>query len=111
MKKIEWILLFVNCTSIKLIRKKKKKEAEQIIVIPACPDTPLPKSFVDCNHSYSAAASGPGLRPANMLPDAGTLVTMKRSYFNSCLEYLIYSLTLNKPLPPTMQYCILPVKN
>lgn len=91
-------------------KKEKKKAAAQIVVIPARSNTSLHKSFVDCNHSCSAVASGTGLQPANMLPDAGTSVTLERSYFRS-LGDLIYSLTLNRPLPPTMEYCILQIKN
>lgn len=65
-RKILCILLFINYTSIKW--SGGKKEAEQIIVIPACSDTSLHKSFADCNHSCSATASGTGLQSAKCSP-------------------------------------------
>lgn len=80
-------------------------------MIPACSDTPLHKSFVDCNPSCSTAASGLGWQPVNTLPDARTSVTMKRSYFSSCLGDVMYSLTSKSLRPPAMEYCILQIKN
>lgn len=44
-------------------QEKKKKAAAQIVVILACSDIPLHKSFVDCNHSCSVAALGTGFQP------------------------------------------------
>lgn len=51
------------------------------------------------NKLHTYAAPGTVLQPVNMLPDAGTSVTMKRSYFNSCLGGLIESLILSRPPP------------
>ena len=98
-------LFFVNKVD------QEEKEAEWIVAIWACPDTLLYKSSVDCYRSSSAAASGTVLKPVNMLPDAASSVMMKRSYFNSCLGELIYSLTLNRPPPLAVEYCALQMKN
>lgn len=60
MKKIEWILLFVNYTSIKLIRKKKKKRSRTNHCNPSMPRHP--SSQIICGLQSQA---GSGVQPGD----------------------------------------------
>ena len=47
----------------------------------------------------------------HLLPAGVTSIMLERSYFSACLGDLIYCLTLNRPLPPAKEYCILQINN
>ena len=48
---------------------------------------------------------------SHLLPAGVTSIMLERSYFSACLGDLIYCLTLNRPLPPAKEYCILQINN
>lgn len=91
--------------------QEKKKAAAQIVVILACSDTPLHKSFCGFQSQLFCGSPWNWIPASHLLPAGRTSVMLERSYFSACLEDLIYCLTLNRPLPPAKEYCILQIKN